>query len=618
MRLSCVIPGASALLLLPAVARAQQPPPAAAAPAVRPRYDVEFEAGRVEVDTDLQKLELERDVVVRADRYRLTSDRLRLYRGPRGIVVDGEGRVAFCPCPDPPISIGFKSATVAPPTDLLIEQPTLRIGDVPVLWLPYLWLRSPDRLGLLPPRVAWRGEDGLLLGAGVHAPFGDRPPDGERPMLDLFASGYVQGGAEIEARLATARSSTRMRWDHLGESLIAADAHGSAILPDSSAGAAWRVDAIRGARGRTGTLELEPAARRFDRAQLTVAYARAGPVFGMGLRGTAPRGGPLDEPGAVGPLLHVGIGSGVGEVGRADTELVTHTSSDPDRGTLSVVSQRGELGLDARPGPFAGSLEVGERIDGAGTETGDGGMARVGARAALGLPLARAFGGDPDPVSHRVEPLLEAGVLVTRERDAPAALEPIADDELVNAGVALRNQLGSFTKRWGAELDLRGGFSGSTEGLEPLLAARAGAVAEPIALSTEAAWLPSQERALATTARLRLGRADSIHVGGRAEGRLELEPTAARWSLADGWDVRDVGWFDRPGWSVGGELGVPFTDWLASAGALDYDLTADELLAVRGSIGYRHRCGCLAALAWAGHRLGREGVDAWLTVDLVP
>src|SRR5690606_3055763 len=103
---------------------------------------------------------------------RLTSERLSLTRGPRGIVVDGEGRVAFCRCPEAPVSIGFTSATVAPPTDLLIEQPTVYVGEVPVFWLPYFWLRSKNRLGLLPPKIAYRGGDGLLMGGGVHVPLG--------------------------------------------------------------------------------------------------------------------------------------------------------------------------------------------------------------------------------------------------------------------------------------------------------------------------------------------------------------------------------------------------------------------------------------------------------------
>ena len=32
----------------------------------------------------------------------------------------------------------------------VLKQPTLLVGGVPVFWFPYLWLRPPDRVGLLP------------------------------------------------------------------------------------------------------------------------------------------------------------------------------------------------------------------------------------------------------------------------------------------------------------------------------------------------------------------------------------------------------------------------------------------------------------------------------------
>src|SRR5207244_11312844 len=57
------------------------------------------------------------------------------------LVVKGPGRVALCPCPDPPITLGFTTAR-ASPADLVVENPTLRAGGVPVAWLPYFWLRS--------------------------------------------------------------------------------------------------------------------------------------------------------------------------------------------------------------------------------------------------------------------------------------------------------------------------------------------------------------------------------------------------------------------------------------------------------------------------------------------
>jgi hypothetical protein len=70
--------------------------------------------------------------------------------------------------------------------------------------------------------------------------------------------------------------------------------------------------------------------------------------------------------------------------------------------------------------------------------------------------------------------------------------------------------------------------------------------------------------------------------------------------------------------SAGAELGVPVGEaWEGQVGG-DFDVTTSDLLAVYGSIAFHHPCGCLGATAWAGHRRGREGFDAWLSVDLLP
>ena len=223
----------------------------------------------MELDPELMKLELSRKVTIVVDRYRLTAERLTLSRTQRGVEIDGEGRVAFCPCENAPVSFGFQQAIVAPPTDLFVQGATVRVGDVPVLWTPILWLRSPDRFGLLPPKLAWRGEEGLVAGAGVHVPLaGKRGPT--LSALDLGAAGYLRGGIDLETRLTTPGTSTRVRWDHLHDSLLAVDAHGAGASRDGAA-AAVRVDAIRGARGLAGTLELEPVSRRWDHARATLS-----------------------------------------------------------------------------------------------------------------------------------------------------------------------------------------------------------------------------------------------------------------------------------------------------------------------------------------------------------
>jgi hypothetical protein len=39
---------------------------------------------------------------------------------------------------------------------------------------------------------------------------------------------------------------------------------------------------------------------------------------------------------------------------------------------------------------------------------------------------------------------------------------------------------------------------------------------------------------------------------------------------------------------------------------------------VRGSVGYQHPCRCLSVGTFLTHRLGREGVDFWVSIDLAP
>lgn len=592
------------LLLAPRLARA--------APQA-PRYRLQFAAGQVNIYGKMQRLVLSHRVVIRVGRYRLTSQHLVLTREPTGIRVQGDGRLAFCPCPAPPVSIGFRSVLVAPPTDLLVSDPTLRVGSVPVLWLPYLWLRSPTRIGLLPPRVEWRGQDGLLLGSGVHLPLG-----GTRSAIDLRAGGYIKGGAQVEARGLTAHSSTLVLWDHLKRDLLAVDAHGSASSASGATGA-WTVDALRGARGRSGTLSLERAARLYDRAEFSVLRADAGSVLAMGFRADALRGGALDRFGAFGPSVHLGGGAALGEVGTADAWVDVRTLSDRALGAASIAVARGRVVLDARPGPFALGSRLSERVDADTARSGGGAISVTVAHVRGSLPLVRAYGSRGAPLLHWVEPFaeLDEGYAAVHADpfEAPFVL---TTGELMSAVLGVRTALGNAAGRSAVALGVRGGVSGSARSPDAVAAVKLIGRARWFAISSSTAWLPKKLRALATSSRARVGREDGLHLAGYVEGRLGVAPTLARWLDSRALDVVSAGWFDRAGWTLGSALGVPWTSWMASTVSVDYDASARQLLGVRGTLGYRHPCGCLAAEAWAGHRFGRGGVDAGLTVDLLP
>jgi hypothetical protein len=68
----------------------------------------------------------------------------------------------------------------------------------------------------------------------------------------------------------------------------------------------------------------------------------------------------------------------------------------------------------------------------------------------------------------------------------------------------------------------------------------------------------------------------------------------------------------------GAELSIPWTRAIRSVVRADADLLQTELLAERATVAYRHRCGCLGLALTGAHRVGRDGVDVWATVDLVP
>lgn len=80
----------------------------------------------------------------------------------------------------------------------------------------------------------------------------------------------------------------------------------------------------------------------------------------------------------------------------------------------------------------------------------------------------------------------------------------------------------------------------------------------------------------------------------------------------------EIGALARAGWSLGVDAGLGWTRWLASSVTSDWDLQRREYVSLGKALGYRHPCGCLSAQAGVSRRIGRGGVDAAVTVDLLP
>ncbi len=566
---------------------------------------MEFEADRVEVEGDLGSLELDGNVRVQAQRYRLKSQHLRLRRGPRGVEADGSADVAFCTCDEPPVRLRVSHATLAPPTDALFVNPRLEIGGVPVFWLPGLWLRAPTRMGLTFPRVSYRGEDGFFVGGGAYLPLSVAEGRVTRS-LTLNAGAYLLKGVRLEAEFDTESSSSRVAWDHLQQTALELDAHGSAAL--SEATFAYRVDALRGARAAIVSSSLEVSARRMDRARISVSHVDQ-LALGFGIRADAPRAGALADVGAAGPELYLGAARGLGDSASYDVFALARTSATSGNHGQTELFQRGTLSAKLRPGSLGVDLTAAESGDLQVAEYRTVGLVRGGAQARVGLPLLRNFGS----LAHFMEPLIVARGLLDA---TPRGSQLNEQATLVGAG-GFDTSLGQRSTRQAFALMLRAGALSHAGSTQIVGAARASADARAIGVAQSFAVL-GESPAMVSLSRLRLGSTDGLHVLLRADGASNGSPARARALFDESWFDPARPFLDRNGWSAGSELSVPWSRAFSTTASLDYDLTGRELLATWGGLGYRHPCGCLAVASFVGHRVGRGGFDAWLGFDLAP
>jgi hypothetical protein len=597
---------------------------AAAHPAAAEPDDRQLGFSADEVEGQIRSgehLRLRGNVVMTYQRFRLTSPELSLHRSPRGIEVTGPGEVVFCPCPDPPVSVGFESGLVAPPADLVLRRPSLRVGSVTILRLPWFWLRAPSRAGILPPTVAWRGGDGLLVGEGVHIPW-RHGRDGEGD-LDVSAAAYVKGGFEIVTRLKTERSTEKVRWDHLGQDLLAVDANGSLAQPHDGS-VAWNVDAVRGPRARAATLSLDEAARAYDRGAFDVSLRERPVTVGLGVRALGVRGGsgPGQQP-AWGPQATIGAGGSIDSVGTWNGLATASVLEDRDFGMTQLVRTEGGAEVFARPGPIAASLALREASSIAQSAGTAGVDAVATATMALAAPLARAFPTDDAPVMHVIEPAVDATAMTAHTSGEywsmtgrPVAL---ADGRAIVASSGLRTTWGRLLGRSGASLSGAIGAASTSDSPAPRSIARWRTAwsSRYVGLGAEGAAFASQLGQI-TIGQARLGDPTDLHVRVSAAGRNGVEPVLARALGSPGGREPSGGWLATEGWSAGAEIGARPLRSVTTTVGIDEDVSAQTLLSVRGSVGYQHPCRCLSVGTFLTRRLGREGVDFWVSIDLAP
>ncbi len=572
-------------------------------------FRVEFSARHLDVDAELGELSLSGEVEVTVGRYRLGGERVRLKRGPRGIGVEGGGDIAFCRCNDPPVTLGYSSVTIAPPSDVLIKHAVVRAGGVPLFWLPYLWLRSPDRLGLIFPSVEWRGEDGLLVGSGVHLPFDSNQGRPALRALDLGGFGYIDGGARLDARLFTPQSTSVVRWDYRDGTALSVDAH-AAATQQTAAMWAYDADVSLGSRGRRALSSLEAASRRYDHARLGVASA-GNALFAFGAQADAERGAWLSDPLNLGPFALFSTGGALGDATSYVLDVGAMSSLRAGEGRSDNAETRGleraslESALSFGPGlARVGAFEQGELLS---APTQALSRLRAGAGLSLSLPLLRRF----RSLSHLVMPEL-LGRFERQHWDAHG-------ENRFRTSAGVTTALGSGARGGALRLRLAAGLAGAPGGLEPgpeaslssdtrLVGLRVSGVAEPRVSAAEA------------TARLRLGARGGTVLTAYAEARTERAP--ARTAADAQGDVlpsfHELGAYDREGLTTGAELTLAVASVLQLGGGADVDPLSEDLLAVRSFARYRHACGCIALGAFGSARRGRGGFDAGLALDLMP
>jgi hypothetical protein len=581
-------------------------------------------ADDVTLDARSQALSLRGHVDVEADPFHLTSDALRVTRTPYGLLIQGDGRVAFCPCLGEPVALAFRGATVAPPGDLFLAQPRVEVAGVPVFWLPYFWLRSAGRIGLLPPDVAYRGRDGLFLGDGVHVPW----KAGDLDLgLDVSAGAYVEGGVAVQSTLRTPSSVTTLRWDELHQDGVAVDARGSTATEGGrETTLSWDADVLRGARGVVSTTDLDAASRVYDRAAAESSWRPrdGGWVLAAGVWAENVRGSGVQELDAAGPVVRARNSGALGGIGAYDATLEGGTVSGAGLEGLSYARADGGALIASRWGPVGASLAARGAADLATLGSTEGYDAAASLRGRLALPFGRTFASSEpsDPWRHRVEPEVEAGALAAGgdgllgDIPSPGSMRGAA--WLADAGV--QSALGQWGARRGLELGGDVGAVGGEDQASSLVVRWRGAASLPLfGLGAEGADVvgPVGGTGHALTGRVRVGDVRSLSLALLVAGRVGVDPVVAR-ALTDAPLASSSGFLASTGWTSGARATFPITPFVTARGGVDGDLTAERLVAARGSIEVHDRCGCVGVRLSAAERLGRDGVDVWLSVDLAP
>jgi hypothetical protein len=322
----------------------------------------------------------------------------------------------------------------------------------------------------------------------------------------------------------------------------------------------------------------------------------------------------------------------LGGAGAYDATVEGGAVRETGIGTTTFARAEGGTLLATRAGPLGATLAVrglGDVADD-GTRSGLDGAAQ--ARATVALPMARAWGsGDvvqggeavnaAAPWVHRTEPRVEVAALATHASDVlvvPAGRgfsTPSGGAWVAALGWA--NAVGRWGARGAAEMDASGGAVGDGASALGAVRARAAATGDWVGLRADFArvFASSAADGGAFVGRARLGPAAGFHLVAHVAERDGVDPLVAR-ALVDAPLEPASGFLARTGWTGGARVAVPLGSRVTTRAGADVDLDARQLVAAVGALELHDPCGCVVVRATAAHRIGREGVDVWLTVDL--
>lgn len=186
------------------------------------------------------------------------------------------------------------------------------------------------------------------------------------------------------------------------------------------------------------------------------------------------------------------------------------------------------------------------------------------------------------------------------------------------AALGFYNAFGRWGSRTSSELDAAGGAFGGARPL-PVLRARAVLGAGWLGLRGEVARVVAQSvrdsSGGALLAEARIGEEAGLHANFHVTERDGVDPLAAR-ALVEAPLEPATGFFAATGWAGGGRISIPIGSRITTRGGAEFDLTGRSLVAALGALELHDPCRCVIVRATAAHRVGREGVDVWLSVDL--